>query len=303
MGVQVDASSEAVVQAFGRYERVQRRQAELTVANGCYVVRQFLTWRARTHRGSLDGLGPEELIEFVLDEAGRVRDATLQTKVAILRIFLRFLFATGRVGVDLSGSVPSVPASRFGRLPQAVDASVVEALLASCDLRRPVGRRDFAILLLMARLGLRAIEVARLRLDDIDWRAGELEVTGKGGRRDRLPLPGDVGEALVDYLRYGRRASTSPAVFLSAWGPPVGMSRNAVVHVSRNASGRAGLPVIGGHRLRHRIGTELLRRGASLREVGQVLRHHDDTTTAIYAKVDRAALESVLRRWPEEGER
>jgi len=303
MDVHVDASSEAVVQAFGRYERVQRRQAELTVTNGCYVVRQFLAWRARTGRGRLDALGPGEPIEFVLDEADRVGDATLQTKAAIVRIFLRFLFATGRVGVDLSGCVPSVPASRFGRLPQAVDASVVAALLASCDRRRPGGRRDFAILVVMSRLGLRAVEVERLRLDDIDWRAGAVDVRGKGGRRDRLPLPADVGEALADYLRFGRRASTSRAVFLSAWGPPVGMSRNAVVQVSRHASARAGLAPVGAHRLRHSIGTELLHRGASLREVGDLLRHDDDTTTAIYAKVDRAALESVLRPWPRESER
>lgn len=303
MAVQVDALSEAVVQAFGRYERVQRHQAELTVANGCYVVRQFLAWRVRGGRGSLDALGPEEPIEFLVDEAGRVGDATLQTKAAIVRIFLRFLFATGRAGADLSGCVPSVPASRFGRLPRAVHASVVAALLAACDRRQPIGRRDFAILVLMSRLGLRAVEVARLRLDDIDWRASELDVMGKGGRRDRLPLPADVGEALVDYLRFGRRATASRAVFLSAWGPPVGMSRNAVVHVSRNASARAGLAPVGAHRLRHSIGTELLRQGASLREVGQLLRHDDDTTTAIYAKVDRAALESVVRRWPQEGGR
>lgn len=299
----VDASSEALVDAFASYERSQRAQAELTVVNGCYIVRRFLAWRAGTGRGSLDALGPEELMDFVVHESGRVGDATLQTYLAVLRIFLRFLYATGRTATDLSGCVPSAPASRFGRLPRAVDSSVVAALLASCDRTSPTGRRDFAILLLMARLGLRAIEVARLCLDDIDWRAGEIEVVGKGNRHDRLPLPNDVGEALADYL-CSRPASSSRTVFLAAAGPPVGVSRNAVVLVSRRASRRARLPTaVGGHRLRHSLATELLARGASLREVGQLLRQQDDTTTAIYAKVNRGALESVIRSWPEETQR
>lgn len=302
MTVVVDASSEALVHAFASYERSQRAQAELTVANGCYVVRQFLAWRANAGRGNLEALGPEELLDFVVHESGRVGDATLQTYLAVLRIFLRFLYATGRTATDLSGCVPSAPASRFGRLPRAVDASVVAALLASCDRSRSTGRRDFAILLVMARLGLRAIEVARLRLDDIDWRAGEVEVVGKGQRHDRLPLPVDVGEALADYL-CSRPTSSSRAVFLTAVEPPEGMSRNAVVLVSRRASRRAGLAAVGGHRLRHSLATELLARGASLREVGQLLRQHDDTTTAIYAKVDRGALESVIRSWPGQDQR
>jgi integrase/recombinase XerD len=303
MAVHVDAVSERVVLAFARYEREQRHQAELTVVNGCYVVRQFLAWRASAQRGGLELLGPDDPIGFLINRAGRVNDASLQTTAAVVRIFLRFLFATGRVEVDLSRVVPSVPASRFGRLPQAVDATVIAALLESCDRRRPTGRRDYAVLVLMARLGLRAVEVSRLRLDDIDWRSGEFDVTGKGGRRVRMPLPVDVGSAIADYLRFGRRESASRVVFLSALGPPVGMSRNAVVKVSRHAAVRAGVPMVGAHRLRHSLGTALLRQGASMREVGQVLRHDDSTTTAIYAKVDGGSLVSALRRWPEEVDR
>ena len=138
-----------------------------------------------------------------------------------------------------------------------------------------------------------------MRLDDIDWRAGELVVHGKGGRDDRLPLPGDVGQALVDYLVHERRRSPLRAVFLRATARRVPMSRNAVVMVSRTASRRAGLPVVGGHRLRHTAATSMLRAGASLREVGQVLRHRDEATTAIYAKVDQAALALLARPWPE----
>lgn len=201
---------------------------------------------------------------------------------------------------DLSAAVPSVPSSRFGRLPKGVDTETVGRLLAACDRSRPTGRRDYAVLMLMWRLGLRAIEVSRLRLDDLLWRAGEVAVSAKAGRVDRMPLPADVGDALVDYLRFGRPASEDRAVFLRALPPPVGMSRNAVVFVSRTASARAGLAVVGGHRLRHTTAMDLLGAGASLREIGQVLRHDEPTTTAIYAKVDQAGLAGVARPWPEE---
>ncbi|MCA1697636.1 MAG: tyrosine-type recombinase/integrase [Actinobacteria bacterium] len=174
----------------------------------------------------------------------------------------------------------------------------VQALLSSCVLDRPVGRRDYAILLLMARLGLRAVEIARMQLGDIDWRAGVVETRGKGGRRGRLPLPADVGQALADYLSGGRRASSCRSVFLAASGEPVGMSPNAVVFVSRRASRRAGIAVVGGHRLRHTVGTQLLRRGASLREVGEVLRQGDQMTTSLYAKIDERSLRLAVRPWP-----
>jgi site-specific recombinase XerD len=298
--VWLDAEAEAVVSAYCHYERVERRLAESTVTGESDGVRQFLAWRAETNRSGLDRLEPVELSEFILHEASRLSVASMRSRVSTLRSFVRFLFATGVTSRDLWGSVPKVAGSRFDGLPKAVDPSVVDALLGSCDRTGPTGRRDFAILVLMSRLGLRAIEVAGMQLDDIDWRAGELDVRGKGGRRDRLPLPTDVGEALVEYLGFGRRPSQSRAVFLQATGPAVGMSRNAVVFVSRNASRRAGLPVVGGRRLRHTAATELLRHGASLREVGQILRHDDDTTTAIYAKIDRASLSLVVRSWPQE---
>jgi integrase len=154
-------------------------------------------------------------------------------------------------------------------------------------------------LTLLVRLGLRAGEVAALRVDDVDWRAGALVIRGKGNRVDRLPLPVDVGEALVDYLRHGRPESASRALFLRACGPGGAMTGRSVVMVPRAASRRAGLPVVvGAHRLRHTAATEMLRRGASLQEVALVLRHRSEDTTAIYAKVDRAALDLVVRPWP-----
>lgn len=294
----VDTSNEVLVAAFATYERTQRGQAELTVVNGCYGVRQFLAWRSATSRNDLDEMDAEELAEFVVHLSGRVGKVTVANRLAVLRIFLRFLYATGRTCRDVSGCVPSAPVARFGQLPRAVDASVITALLDSCDRAAPTGRRDYAILLLMARLGLRAIEVHRLCLDDIDWRTGEIEVVGKSQRRDRLPLPADVGEAIAEYLCV-RPTSASRAVFLTATDTGEAMSRNAVVLISRRASRRAGLARdVGGHRMRHSLATELLARGASLREVGQVLRQGDETTTAIYAKVDQGALVAAVRAWP-----
>ncbi|MDQ2728940.1 MAG: tyrosine-type recombinase/integrase [Actinomycetota bacterium] len=293
----VSPALEAVVVAFGDYQRRQKRLAGLTVQMQSYGVRAFLAWRSRTGRGDLAGLGPEELSEFVIAEAARISPGAVQAKVTTLRGFVRYLYVSGVVDRDLSAAVPSRASSRFGGLAKGLDAETVRALLDSCDRGRSAGRRDFAVLMLMWRLGLRAVEVSRLRLDDFEWRAGKVRVSGKAGRVDRLPLPADVGTAVVDYMRFGRPVTACREVFIQAVPPPVGMSRNAVVFVSRSASARAGLAVVGGHRLRHTTGSDLLAEGASLREVGQVLRHDDDTTTAIYAKVDPATLGLVVRPW------
>ncbi|MGH2869169.1 MAG: tyrosine-type recombinase/integrase [Solirubrobacteraceae bacterium] len=296
--VYVDEVSEAVVDAYCRYELIERRLAVLTVTNAAYGVRQFLAWRAATGRPPIEHLEPVELEDFVLHEARRLKRSSLRSRIAYLRTFVRFLFATGVTARDLSSSVPQVASARFDGLPRALDPSTVSALLGSCDRARPAGRRDYAIFVLMVRLGLRAVEVARMQQEDIDWRAGEILVRGKGGRQDRLPLPGDVGEALVDYLRFGRPVSASRAVFLACRGEPVGVSRHAVVLISQTACQRLGVPTVGGHALRHTAATNLLQGGASLREVGDVLRQSDAGTTGMYAKVDRNALTLAVRSWP-----
>jgi len=287
-----------VVDDYCHYLRTERRLAPLTVTNARLVLGRFLRWRIAQGPLALDRLDPEAIHSFVVIEAGRLRPGALRSVIGVLRPFLRFLFSRGITDTDLSGCLSSVAGARFATIPKAVDAATVAALLGSCNRSRPGGRRDYAIMLLLVRLGLRAIEVASMRVGDIDWRAGELLVRGKGGRLDRLPLPVDVGEALVDYLRHGRPPSASDAVFLSTVAPREPMSRNAVVFVSRTASERAGLPTVGAHRLRHTAATEMLRHGASLREVGQVLRHEDDMSTSIYAKVDFDALALVIRPWP-----
>jgi integrase len=178
-----------------------------------------------------------------------------------------------------------------------LEPAAVTRLLASCDRRSLVGRRDFAILLLLSRLGLRAGEVAGLQLDDVDWRRGLLLIRGKGGRYDELPLPDDVGRAVVSYLRR-RPCCPSRAVFVRVTAPRRELNRSTIGWVVRAACDRAGLPRVGAHRLRHTAATEMLRRGASLAEIGEVLRHREQKTTAIYAKVDRTALRPLARPWP-----
>jgi integrase/recombinase XerD len=173
----------------------------------------------------------------------------------------------------------------------------VGKLLASCDRRRTIRRRDYAILVLLSRLGLRRGEVAAIGLEDIDWRAGLLLVRGKGSRQDVLPLPVDVGEALVSYLRRRPRCE-SRALFVRITAPLQGLAPHTIGWIVREACTRAGLPRVGAHRLRHTAATEMLQAGASLAEIGQVPRHREQKTTAIYAKVDRRALRALARPWP-----
>jgi integrase len=222
----------------------------------------------------------------------------MKTQTSALRSLLRYLFMTGALDRDLTAAVPSVAGWRLSALHTGADTDTVSALLGCCNRSTPLGRRDFAVLMLMARLGLRAVEVSRLRLEDLDWRSGEIVVRGKGGRVDRLPLPADVGDALADYLRHGRRSSALREVFLRTCGPEAAMTRQAVVMVPRGASRRAGIPTIAGHQLRHRAACQVLAGGGTLAEVTQLLRHHSEETTAIYAKVDMAALAAVVRPWP-----
>jgi integrase len=202
-----------------------------------------------------------------------------------------YLHVEGLIVPPLRWAVPKVADMRGLAIPRALEPDAVARLLASCDRDREVGRRDYAILLLLVRLGLRSGEVAAMRLEDIDWRAGEILVRGKGGRHDRLPLPVDVGEAIADYLQH-RRPIDSRAVFVKMLAPGVPMTRQDVGRVVSGACARAGIPRAGGHRLRHTAATQMLRAGCSLAEIGQVLRHEQLRTTAIYAKC--AARRSVV---------
>lgn len=294
---------EGVLEEFRSYLLRERRLGERTVRGRVDVARKFLTAQLVEGRLRLDRLGPESVAGFIQDTSKRYATGSMKVVTSSLRALLRFLFVTATLDRDLAAAVPSVAGWRLSRLPAGATADAVPVLLENCDRTTALGRRDFAILLLMARLGLRAVEVTRLCLEDVDWRGGELVVRGKGGRVDRMPLPADVGAALADWLRHGRRPSAFREVFLRTIGPDAPMARQSVVMVPRCASRRAGIPVVAAHQLRHRAACQVLAGGGTLGEVAQLLRHHGEDTTAIYAKVDMAALALVVRPWPTAGER
>jgi integrase/recombinase XerD len=291
-----DSAVEAVLVAYRRYLMVERRLAAASVITRVGVARGFLSRLVVDDELRFDQLTSAAVSGFVLDQSRRYRPASMKVLTVALRCLVRFLFLTGVIDRDLSAAVPAV-AHRAARLPQGVDDATLAALLSSCERSTVVGLRDYAILTLLIRLGLRAGEVAALRLDDVDWRSGELVIRGKGNRLDRLPLPHDVGAVLVDYLRR-RSRSTCRALFLRACGPHGPMTARSVTMVPRTASARAGLAVVGAHRLRHSAATGMLRSGAPLPEIAQALRHHAEASTARYAAVDRAMLDTVARAWP-----
>jgi integrase len=290
---------ETIVARYSAYLLSRRGLAPSTVRNYVGVATVFLSWREATLGGlCLETLDAVAVSEFVLREARRSCVGSAKCMVTRLRALLRFLHVEGEIEVALVDAVPSVAGWRLAGLVKALDARSVARLLASCDRRTRVGRRDFAIVTLLSRLGLRAGEVAALRLSDVDWRAGELLVRGKGSRQERLPLPVDVGETLAGWLARGRPRRESVFVFTRVRAPYGGLSAGAVSQIVRRACGRAGLPLVSAHRLRHTAATEMLRAGGSLTEVGQVLRHRGRDVTSIYAKVDRLALAAVVMPWP-----
>ncbi len=239
-----------------------------------------------------------EIMGFLQREAARLAVGSACNCVKYLRSFLRFLEAEGLATAELAAAIPPTSGWREARLPATLTPAQVAAMLDSCDRSRAPGLRDFAILTLLARLGLRAVEVARLQLGDIDWRNGEITIRGKGYRHDCLPLPTDVGEAIVAYLRAGRPQTDCRSVFTSCRAPIQPVSRVSVSEAVLRASRRAGLPTVRAHRLRHALASEMLYQGVRLSEISQVLRHRDIATTAIYAKVDRVALRNVAQPWP-----
>lgn len=269
-----------------------------TVGKYISEARVFLAQWEDAPRPALAALTAGQVVAFVLRGCQERRVESAKNMIGGLRSLLRFLYAKSLVPLPLADAVPTVAGWRRS-LPKGLDPQTVTRLLASCDRRTRVGRRDYAILLLLVRLGLRAGEVAALGCDDVDWRAGELLIrAGKGRRVDRLPIPVDVGEALVGYLCRGRPHSSSHALFLRVQPPLVGLTAHGIQQVVRHACVRAGLPECGSHRLRHTAATELLRAGAPLSEIAQLLRHRSVTTTTIYAKVDRSSLSTVAQPWP-----
>jgi integrase/recombinase XerD len=247
---------------------------------------------------AVSGLDAGKVTAFMVDYSKDRNGWSAKAMVTSLRAFLRFAHATGRTAVPLAGAVPAVASWRLSALPRGLSQAEIGRLLAGCDRETAAGLRDYAVLSLLARLGLRGAEAAGLRLDDIDWRAGEIAVTGKGSRTEGLPLPAPAGEALASWLTDGRPRCGSRAVFVTVRRPYRQLTPEAVRAVMGRACDRAGLERRGSHRFRHALATEMLRAGASLPEIGQVLRHRSMLSTSVYAKVDQDALRPLARPWP-----
>ena len=294
----VEGPLEELLADYYRYLLVERGLSQHTVVDAYGpVARLFLTEREGPDGCELERLCAEDVSVFLARECPKRSVTGARDLVCALRSLLRYLHLAGRIEAPLVWAVPSVADLRDRTLPRGLEPAAVNKLLASCDRRTLAGRRNYAILLLLVRLGLRAGEVAAIQLEDIDWRAGLLLVRGKGNRQDVLPLPVDVGEAIVSYLRRRPRCECR-ALFVRVTAPRRELNRSTIGWVVRAACDRAGLPRVGAHRLRHTAATEMLRKGASLAEIGQVLRHREQKTTAIYAKVDRTALKALARPWP-----
>ena len=278
----------------------ERGLAATTVLRYENTARRFLQQQAMVD-GVLEpaNLTGADINAFLLRECGRVSAGSAKGRVAELRAILRYLYLQGLTPLQLGTAVPPVGGWRFATLPPpTMSVADVQKLLDSCDRSTAVGARNFAIMTLVARLGLRSIEVARLELQDVDWRSGELIVRGKGRRQDRLPLLSEVGEALVAYLAWDRIPVAARRLFLTCRAPRGPIRADLVNDVVERACLRAGLPRVGPHRLRHALAAELLHQGAGLVAISQVLRHQDLATTALYAKVDLVTLRLVAQPWP-----
>ncbi len=290
--------AEHLIESYRTYLVQERGLSDVTVANSIRVGRSFLATRPQVRGLGLDVLRASEVLDFVLGECAKLGPSSAGYATTGVRSFLRFCHLEGRTATPLAGAVPRVASWRLTELPRALDPSVLAALLKSCDRRTTFGRRDYAVLVLLIRLGLRSGEVAGLRLDDIDWREGELLIRGKGPKHERLPLPADVGEAIVAWLRRGRPQCSAREVFTRVRAPHRGLGPGAASAIVRSACKRAGVPEVNAHSLRHSAATAMLRAGAGLVEIGQVLRHRSVLTTAVYAKVDHSLLRGLAKPWP-----
>ncbi len=294
---------ELVIEGFSRYLLRDRALAEATLCGYCPRVRLLLSHCFGTGEPALDTLTVKQLHEFVLHHARGRAPRSTQLMLTALRSFLRYLFLRELIGVDLSHQLPKVASWLRAQPPKWLPAEDIQRVLNCCNRHTPGGQRDYAILLLLARLGLRAGEILTLELENIRWEAAEIDVRGKGSERKRFPLPEDVGQAIAAYLKEARPRVSSRRVFLRAKAPYRGLGHASTVDtiVSR-ALKRAGLdpPLKGAHLFRHSLATRMLRNGATLTEIGQILHHANPDTTSIYAKVDVAGLRALAMPWPGE---
>ncbi|MEK7373594.1 MAG: site-specific integrase [Thermodesulfobacteriota bacterium] len=286
---------------FERYLSQERGLSRATLLNYLPIVRRFLTERFGQNPLRFNQLLARDITEYVQRHAHDLCPKRTGLMVTALRSFLRYLRHQGRIAADLAAAVPGVAAWRLSALPRFLPIEQIQRILESCDRQSTGGRRDYAILMLLARLGLRAGEIVALTLDDIRWDTGEISVQGKGLRQSRIPLPQEVGRALADYLQRGRPPCSSRRLFIRECAPRQGFANSkAVSTLVRRALERTGVsaPCKGAHLFRHSLATHMLRQGASLADIGDLLRHRGINTTAIYAKVDLEALRPLAQPWP-----
>jgi integrase/recombinase XerD len=297
------SSADALLARYQRYLVTERGLAPGTARGYADVVRPFLAGRETVGGLDLAGLTAAGVTGFIVETCPGLRKGTAKMMVTALRSLLGWLHVAGEIAGPLAWAVPAVASWRRAGLPEALEPGQVAAMLASCDRRTAVGCRDFAMLTLMARLGLRAGEVAGLLLEGIGWRAGEMVVRGKGRRAERLPLPAYAGEAIAAYLQDSRPEpfEADRRVFLRVRAPHRGLTSGGVSQAVFAAGQRAGIGPVHAHRLRHSAATGMLRAGAPLPEISQVLRHRRLLSTAIYAKADTEALRALARPWPSGG--
>lgn len=296
--IAVTSPIDQFVEDYAAYLASERGLASTTIRGYSDFARRFLAQQVGGAALRWQDLKPAHITRFVLSEARRWSVGQVKHEITALRSLLRYLHAKGRIHGDLAGCVPAVAGWRLAGLPgKGLDTAEVRRVLQCCGRQSTVGGRNAAIVHLLLRLGLRASDAALLTLDDLDWRKGELILRGKSRRENRLPLPRDVGRVLAAYLRDGRPYSCSRRVFLRSRAPYGPLTTGGLIASVRSVLRRAGVPG-GAHLLRHTVATQMLRRGASLPEIAHVLRHRYLDTTAIYAKVDFAALRTLVQPWP-----
>ncbi len=285
-----------LLERFGKFLAQERALNSGVIRRYQDIARCFLSAAQGARSMALDGLRTADVTSFVLAEVRRSSVGYAKFKLTALRSFLRYLHIRGEIPGDLSGAIPAVAGWRLVGLPRALEGDQARRLLLAFDRRTHAGRRGYAAVILMLRPGLRAAEVASLSLEDCDWSRGELVIQGKQGREDRLPMPWDVGEAIASYLRLGRPRSALRGLFLNEHAPHRNMTRSMVTNLVRKAGERSGIPSLGTHRLRHTAATQMLRKGAPLHEIAQVLRHESIETTGIYLHADLTIKERALAK-------